>query len=708
MAFVFRSERGIMQQLNSQNNNLNNENEINLNTISKDNIIKDTDLINHRYKNIIDPPAPPFLSGVERTKIQNDENSPGPGTYNISEGYYNKHRQFSSRQENTKPEEYEIFDIPLFRMRGVINNNPGPGHYNPSEKDLFGGRFKIKNKPKLLINRNNKSSLSNISHSLNNIFKKDINKENSHSIEINKNMNKLVLIYSSKRRKGENEQIINKEQSPKKVNDCGEIMENFSMKNIRPPPLSIKTSESANKTKNNIGIRNNNSKLSGITLDTERTSINTSKLSYSQIRNKSSKLIQNLKKQLNNNNNNQDLFLYNNIITEQNVNKSNTLFPTSLKYDKSRIYKNEYNHDRLLKSKEQNTNYSINYTEFDKLLNSEYYSQSPGPGYYDPIDLPYQKYYKPNNNLNYFNRFKGKNVTSLVKIKKPKNMSPGPGAYKNDNNMIENKIKNKKIRDLLFDVKKIEKLRLLREKETLERNEDNIILKEKNYFNSKSKCENNSKEIFEENAIDYRKMHCPKDLLFNFGSNEKRLPDIKQNNYPGPGEYDVDLYKSIEEKNSNIKESPNYQQLYDKTENKSNLIERTSLNKNLINNPPVGYYDPDIISSIKYNYEYKNKMKPPIRHKSEFNPYLERLTLEKVKEIKEKEKELINHLGPGKYYNILSKSFNNINICENKPPFGSSEKKLEFKKKDIYPGPGQYNVDSYYNWITRTYNILFS
>ena len=31
-------------------------------------------------------------------------------------------------------------------------------------------------------------------------------------------------------------------------------------------------------------------------------------------------------------------------------------------------------------------------------------------------------------------------------------------------------------------------------------------------------------------------------------------------------------------------------------------------------------------------------MKPPIIHKSEFNPYLERLTLEKVKEIKEKKK----------------------------------------------------------------------
>ena len=164
-------------------------------------------------------------------------------------------------------------------MRGVINNNPGPGHYNPSEKDLFGGRFKIKNKPKLLINRNNSSSLNNISQSLNNILKKDTNKEKAHSIEVNKNMNNLVLIYSSKRRKGEeNKQIINKEITPRKLSDCGELIENFSMKNIRPP-LSINSSENDKKAKNNIELITNSYKISRINLDTERTSINTSKLS---------------------------------------------------------------------------------------------------------------------------------------------------------------------------------------------------------------------------------------------------------------------------------------------------------------------------------------------------------------------------------------------------------------------------------------------
>ena len=725
MAFVFRSERNIFNPINSQkeinNYNNSNENQIYTNILSQvnpqENIIKDTNLINNRYNNIYDSSSPPFLTGAERNISKKRENSPGPGSYNISKGYYNKHRQFSSRQENSKPEEYELFDLPLLRMKEVINDNPGPGHYNPSEKDLFGGKFK--NKSKLLLNRNNNSSLSNNSQSeYNYLFKNIKNKnENNGSLEVENNINKLIYIYSSKRRKsGKDENLKNSENNmknnmknnlnKKKFNDCGELPENFSMKNIRSP-LSIQCSENDNKINNNLGMNNHNkSKISGITLDTERTSINSSKLSYSQIRNKSTKLFQNLKNQLNDN---QDKYLFNYMATEQNTKINNSLFPTLLKYDKSRIYKNEQNHDRIILSKAQNTNYMNNILEFDKLLNSEYFSHNPGPGYYDPIVSENQKYYKSKNNLNYFNRFKGKNVTSLVKTKNIKNVSPGPGEYKVDNNMIHNKIKNKmnkKMRDILFDVKKIAKLRIIREKEAQQRNE--------NIKTSKENCiepnyQNNSKEIFEEESLEYRKIYSPKDLLFNFGSNDKRFHEIKTTN-PGPGEYDMNLYKSIEEKNANITEGTSYKELYDKYENKNNLIERTPINKELINSPGVGTYNPDIFSSIKYNAEYKYKMKPPIIHKSSFTSELEKLTLNKVKEIKEKEKKLISYLGPGRYNNLFNKTFNDMNKStdKNKPPFGSSEKKLETKKQELSPGPGQYDVNLYYNWITRTYNILFS
>ena len=532
MAFVFRAERNINMSNNSRNeyNNYNNENQLNSNILSEvksqENILKDLNLINNRY-NIIDSPSPPFLIGEERIKSKKEENSPGPGTYNISKGYYNKHRQFSSRQENSKPEEYEIFDLPLLRMKEVINDNPGPGQYYPSEKDLFGGKFKNKNK--IIANRNNNSSVNNIYLTENN-QKKQENNFHYKSIDVEKDINNLVHIFSSKRRKkldSKNLKINEKTVNKKNMNEF-EKSENFSMKNIKSP-LNIQTSENEKKNNNNRVLNNNNSKISGLTLDTERTSINTSKFSYSQIRNKSSKLLQNLKSQFKTN---QDsTYLYNQIATEQSI-KNNTLSPILLKYDKSRIYKNEQNHERLLLSREQNKNYFMNnMTEFDKLLNSEYFSHSPGPGYYDPIDSQNQKYFKQKNILNHFNRFRGKKVTSLVKIKNIKNSSPDPGQFTINNDITQNEIKNKnnvdkKIRDILFDVKKIAKLRLLREKEASIRNEKLKNLKEN--LSMKQNYENNSKEIFEEEPIEYRKMHSPKELLFNFGSNDKRFHDKKK------------------------------------------------------------------------------------------------------------------------------------------------------------------------------------
>ena len=233
------------------------------------------------------------------------------------------------------------------------------------------------------------------------------------------------------------------------------------------------------------------------------------------------------------------------------------------------------------------------------------------------------------------------------------------------------------------------------------------MLKENNYYDPI--YGNNSKEIFEENPIEYRKIHEPNNLLFNFGSNEKRFLNLKKNFNLGPGEYDVNLYKSIEQKNSNLSQNPNYQELFNRAENKNNLLERASLNKDLINNPAVGQYNPDIISSIKYNSEYKYKYRPPIIHKSYFNPQVEEETILKAKEIKEKEKKLISFLGPGKYLNMINENFINLNKNKDKgrPPFGSSQSKSEIKKKELYPGPGQYDINSYYNWITRTFNNLF-
>ena len=86
---------------------------------------------------------------------------------------------------------------------------------------------------------------------------------------------------------------------------------------------------------------------------------------------------------------------------------------------------------------------------------------------------------------------------------------------------------NKKMRDILFDVKKIAKLRILREKEALERSKNlDDLLKEKN--TEKVNYENNLKEIIDKDYIKFKDIHSPKDFLFNFGSNDKRFKEIKK------------------------------------------------------------------------------------------------------------------------------------------------------------------------------------
>jgi len=699
MAFVFRSERNLLKSSKD-----NNEKEFNSNELSPIKTQKDS---NDRYNNLLESPSPCFKS-TERNRTKKIDDSPGPGTYNISKGYYDKHRQFSSRQDNAIPPEYDYFNIPLMRMKEVVNNNPGPGYYNPYESKPIGGKYKYNN-------TGNNSSSNNISKSVINIFRRRINNDKDKIIDIDKNMDTLIAISSPKKRNNELSKDKDKDKdnnsNNSKMVDFEKLFENKSLKNIKNPILLYSSEVDNIKKKGKERLNSNFSKKSGLSLETEGTSVNSSKISYSQIRVKTSKLSQKLNNQLYSSKSHREKEkpLYKQIVcsTEQNPNVKNFLLPTVNRYDKSRIHKNSQNHERILLNKEQDNDLlSKNIRQFNELLNSEYFSDNPGPGYYDPIDLPNQKYFKPkiksDNN-------EGKRIFSILDNNKMKALSPDPRESKADYNYIANGLKkDSKIRDLLFDVKKIAKLRIIREKEVIERNKIINFIKEN--YKDEQNYENNLKEIYENDPVDYRKIHEPKDLLFNFGSNDKRFKELKTSEL-GPGEYNSHLYKTIEEKNSNIKQEPNYQELYDKLENKTSLIERLTLNKHLLENPPVGYYKSDIISSIKYNMEYKNQVKPPIIHRSGFNPSVEKLTWKKAEEIKKKEKMLITLLGPGKYYKLLNKTFNNRNKTEDninvKPPFGSSDLKETNKKPKVTLGPGEYDINSYYNWITRTFNILF-
>ena len=704
MAFVFRSERNLDfpkdPNLDTDINNDSKISKINSEILAKlkkkeiQHKLNQLSKEQHYKNNITKVKLPPFSSNSEKNTLNVKEETPGPGSYNINNLYFNRHRQFSSREGFSDSIDLDFFNLPSIRLKEPANENPGPGQYNLNEKDLFGGKFKKLYNMKSDSKRRNISSKS--AHSI--FMKKNNNINNINDVNNNKfdDMKDFILIYSSR----------TKSDSSNKNKNNDKIKSSYMKKE---EPSTYKNNESEIMIMNKLN--KNVSHASVATVDTQRSSLNSSNLTLTNPRNASSKIL--IPKLLN-----RELRKYfktgmeldskknislNTIDGEGHKNFSQMV---QFKYDKSKIIKSSQDHDRIMLINEEKNNYSKKYNSTNEfILDQEIFSQNPGPGYYNPIEPCNQKYFFKKN-------YSTMGIESHTKPKILKKASPGPGEYKSDNNSIENTLlakQNKNIHgnSILFDVKKIAKSRIAKEKESSERNK-----KIKIYNAIKSQLmityDNNSKEIAENQKLEYKKK-IPKKLSYNFGSNNPRFK-VPKKRVPGVGQYDINNYKSIEEKNTNIVENPSYEELMKKLENKSELLERTPLNKDLVNNPAVGEYNPDIITSIKYNDEIKNiAYNQPINQKHGFNKAVEKKVIKKAKEIKEKEKQLISFLGPGKYFNMLYKAFgSNINKFKGiRPAFGSSQNKFENNKQGLYPGPGQYEINSYHNWITRTYNVLF-
>ena len=715
MAFVFRSERKFDYDYHNdsiQDLSINSKETIKLGNSDIIDKIKEQELklIFNSINNIKKKSNrnPPFSTSSERVSRNTKDETPGPGAYNINKLYFNRHRQFSSRRSFSERNGKEFFNFPTIRLKGVSNDNPGPGQYEPNEKDLFGGKFKKLYKNKVNIIRN-------LSRSAKDIFIENI-KDIKDINNIQNDMKDFIFVSSSNvtKRKNLNFKNNNSNNNEKSFNSSSFInmKESFILKNHESELFKNK-------------FNKNNSRLSGATIDTQKSSLNTSNITYTNQINGNSKILipkldnSEICKCFNSFNNNSSLIDNKNNISNNNKTdvslskidkeeeKNNLNQVAQFKYDKSKIFKNSQDHERIMSIKENNFNLKDKINEF--LLSLELFSQNPGPGYYNPIEPINQKYF-------FTKQISDRGVREKKYKKKLEKISPGPGEYKIDNNSIENLLQEKmnknKNMNILFDVKKIAKLRIANEKQSREKNKKLKLL---NLINNHQKIifENNNKEISENQQIQYKKKKINTSLSFNFGSNSKRFK-IPVDNLPGVGQYDINTYKSIEEKNSNIIENPSYEQLMKKVENKSELLERSPINKDMVSIPGVGSYNPDIITSIKYNFEFKNQIKnKPYNEKNTIKNKYENKVLKRVKEIKEKEKKLIELLGPGKYFIMLNNIFNRqINKSKNKnkqtirPPFGIGENKFE-NNKQIYPGPGDYDINSYYYWITRTYNVLF-
>ena len=190
-----------------------------------------------------------------------------------------------------------------------------------------------------------------------------------------------------------------------------------------------------------------------------------------------------------------------------------------------------------------------------------------------------------------------------------------------------------------------------------------------------------------------------------FGSNVKRFVDIGNAKWkysiPGPGYYNSEENKS----NSNNKFAKTFYgknifNLIKNDYNKNNPFRKFIFKKQLKKekSPPIGTYNPGMIFSIDYNnrkkvFETKNNK---VAFKSTFN--------KKKKNQKNKIDKSDINIGPGYYYHEKKNK-----DLKPSPQFYISQYQSDkwFKNQNPNVGPGKYDIDNYYEWNKKSFNINF-
>ena len=115
--------------------------------------------------------------------------------------------------------------------------------------------------------------------------------------------------------------------------------------------------------------------------------------------------------------------------------------------------------------------------------------------------------------------------------------------------------------------------------------------------------------------------------------------------------------------------------------------------KDEFSTPPVGLYNPNIISSMEYN------------AKSKINPYADEKIIgfgvQEKKGMSFINKENNRNIGPGRYYKNKK-----LDAKQNNAPFNQSNKRFKYEYNKM-PGPGSYEINAFDDWNKKSHNILF-
>ena len=347
-----------------------------------------------------------------------------------------------------------------------------------------------------------------------------------------------------------------------------------------------------------------------------------------------------------------------------NINTTNT----SENKSKNNIRKNlKHSHSmceilsKNLKSRLSNKNENYLNKNKENFIYENLFNVQPGPGYYYN-DNDYEKYINPKIKLkDGFGSTEKKN-----KYYNNNNINLGPGSY----------FKTK------YPIKKPNFYPLSEKTKKL-----NFLMNNNNDINNNKFFISEINKNVGPGSYDI-KSEFDKIKKSNFsGSNEKRFNYKIINENPGPGKYiQLNEWAKKEEK-IHLKEILN------------NFKEKIKEEKNIKNNsiiPGVGYYNPQIISSIGYKILSKeNKIQSII---APFNSCQERF-------LNKSHSSNNIFVGPGSYNNNMS----SFNFKVNNSVFNNNQSKLLKEKNSIQNniGPGSYQQFNYNDWNKKSFNVLF-
>ena len=687
MAFVFRAKRNIKLSNLEENNHFSGE------------YYQEPQLVKN-----IEKQSSEFQSKSQRNLNINKFNTPGPGSYekNIQDqdlfGGFNQYRKPKNIIETIKmsviPTDIQKFiqkyQSIAFNSRGKRFNykneelekeKPGPGAYEPDIN--YSSSPKNNNKENSLNKNNNNinnindsrsviSNDNNISLNLN-IMPKNSSRNNSSFISSNNNKstestslnnnstninNKLVKINKSFNSQYRIETIPSKNNLGYDIDKNGDKKMITQEKDINQMDGTI--NDSAGPGQYNIPIswdkniidwkktRNDNDEK----YDIIKSRKNLSPLS--QLEKDCLMNTQKGKKLYNENNN--GIYPYK-IKTKTEINNSSPLSKTN---PRSKIF-NYFMNNRYDKQK------SICERKKEEL--DPIFSTSPGPGYYYP-DTQYETNKKNLSLSPNYNHGFNSNISRFKTFNKVNN-DLGPGFYYNKS---KPKIVEKPKYILGITPNKEDNLCALK-----------LSLSKENY-----KVPGHGSYHVEGNLL---KEDITKNQ--NFGSNDIRFKKNNTNkeNSPGPGYYNIKTLFQMDKKETNDKKNNVYKNYKSDLE----LIkELEKIPKEIYNPPPVGFYNPNIVSSLEY--EIKSKV----------NPYLDEKNvgfgIQEKKGMAFINQDNNVNVGPGKYFRT-KKTENKQNMAA----FNQSNKRFKYDEQSnkYVPGPGSYDINSFEDWNKKSHNILF-